>query len=162
MDLELSLLFDESIKLEENVADLYVMFQDTFPEDAGFWRELIIEERHHAALLENGRAHFAPTSTFPIGLLSATLDELKGANANIAKISVRYREKPPSRKEAFNAALRIERSAGESHYQKFMEKEADSHYIELFQKMNAYDKDHESRILAYMEEHGIQMSEIEN
>jgi len=27
-----------------------------------------------------------------------------------------YREKPPSRKEAFNTALRIERSAGEIHY----------------------------------------------
>jgi len=43
-----------------------------------------------------------------------------------------------------------------------MEKEADLHYIELFQKMNAYDKDHESRIRVYMEKHGIQIGEIDN
>ena len=67
-----------------------------------------------------------------------------------------------SREEAFNAALRIEPSAGEIHYQKVMEKEADSHYVELFQKINAYDKDHERRIRVYMEAHGIQMSEIES
>jgi hypothetical protein len=162
MNLELSLLFDESIKLEKNVAELYVTFQDTFPEDAGFWRELIIEERRHAALLESGKAHFAPASTFPVGLLSATLDELQDVNANLVKLFARYQEKSPSREEAFNIALKIEKSAGEIHFQKFMEKEADSHYVELFQRMNAYDKDHESRIRAYMEKHGIQIGEIES
>jgi hypothetical protein len=34
MDVDLCGIFDESIKLEGNVADLYVMFQDTLPQDA--------------------------------------------------------------------------------------------------------------------------------
>ena len=48
----------------------------------------------------------------------------------------------------------------EIHFQEFMEKEADSRYVELFQKMNAYDKDHESRIRAYMDDNGIQIGSV--
>ncbi|MHC4074015.1 MAG: hypothetical protein ACYSWW_25765 [Planctomycetota bacterium] len=158
MNRELSLLFDESIRLESNVADLYVMFQDMFPEDADFWRALIIEERKHGTLLKNGKAHFAPGNTFPVDLLSDTLDEMKDANTNLVKLISQYREKPLSRETAFNVAITVEQSAGEIHFQAFMDKKADSRYVELFQKMNGYDKDHENRIRAYMEDHAIKVS----
>ncbi|TKJ37660.1 MAG: hypothetical protein CEE38_06200 [Planctomycetes bacterium B3_Pla] len=158
MNRELSLLFDESIRLESNVADLYVMFQDMFPEDADFWRALIIEERKHGTLLTNGKAHFAPGNTFPVDLLSDTLDEMKDANTNLAKLISQYREKPLSRETAFNVAITVEQSAGEIHFQAFMDKKADSRYVELFQKMNGYDKDHENRIRAYMKDHAIKVS----
>ncbi|MFC1780651.1 rubrerythrin family protein [Planctomycetota bacterium] len=155
MDQELLLHFDESINLESNVADLYVMFQDTFPEDADFWKALIIEERSHAALLKNGKEHFAPVDTFPVDLLSATLEELKDTNNKLIKLISQYQEQPPSREAAFNMALQIEHSAGEIHFQQFMQKKTDSHYVELFQRINGYDKDHESRIRTYMEDHTI-------
>jgi hypothetical protein len=160
MDVELCRIFDESIKLEGNVGDLYVMFQDALPEDAGFWRELIIEERRHAALLETGKTYFAPVSESSVGLLACRLDDLQEINAYLVKLFGRYKRKSPSREEAFNTALQIERSAGEIHFQEFMEKEADSRYAELFQKMNTYDKDHESRIKAYMNDHGIQIGDM--
>ena len=155
MDQELLLHFDESIQLESNVADLYVMFQDTFPEDADFWKTLIIEERNHAALLKSGKEHFAPVDTFPVDILSTTLEELKYANTKLVKLISQYQDKSPSREAAFNMALRIEQSAGEIHFQQFMQKKTDSHYAELFQRINGYDKDHESRIRAYMEDNAI-------
>jgi hypothetical protein len=155
MDQKLLLLFDESIQLESNVADLYVMFQDDFPEDADFWKTLIIEERNHSALLKSGKEHFAPVDTFPVDMLSAVLEELKDTNTNLVKLISQYQDKSPSREAAFNVALRIEQSAGEIHFQQFMQKKADSHYAELFQRINGYDKDHEKRIRTYMKNHAI-------
>jgi len=45
-------LIREAIQLEFNVADLYLFFHRLFPEDAGFWWSLVIEEKNHAALLK--------------------------------------------------------------------------------------------------------------
>jgi len=157
MDQELLLLFDESIQLESNVADLYVIFQDAFPEDADFWKTLIIEERNHADLLKSGKEHFAPVDTFPVDMLSTALEELKDANTALFRLMSQYQENPPSRETAFNMALRIEQSAGEIHFQKFMQKKADSHYADLFQRINGYYIDHEKRIRLYMKNHAIKV-----
>ncbi len=45
-------LIDESIKLELNVADVYKIFLNTFPEDSELWSMLIREEEKHADLNE--------------------------------------------------------------------------------------------------------------
>ena len=68
-----------------------------------------------------------------------------------------FRNKPPSREEAFNTALRVEKSAGEIHFQRAMAKEADSDIMELFQQLNKDDMDHADRIRAYMQQQGIQI-----
>ena len=44
MNKKLSQLIDESIKLELNVAKIYMFFSDTFPEDSNFWWQLGLEE----------------------------------------------------------------------------------------------------------------------
>ena len=95
MDQKLLLLFNESIQLESNVADLYVIFQDTFPEDADFWKTLIIEERNHSALLKSGKEHFVPVDTFPVDMLSAALEELKDTNTKLVKLISQYQDKSP-------------------------------------------------------------------
>ncbi len=157
MDTELSLLLDESIELELNVADLYMIFHRTFAEDAEFWWQLTLEEKNHGALLRSGKDCFAPIGKFPVDLLSATLQELKKANTDLVTLIKQYRASPPSREAAFNVALKIERSAGEIHFQEFMEKETESNLAELFQQLNRDDKDHETRLRSYMEDHTVQI-----
>ena len=58
----------------------------------------------------------------------------------------------PTREKAFMAAIEIEESAGEVHFQEAMEKKADSTYLETLQKLNLEDRDHAERIRAYMKE----------
>jgi hypothetical protein len=157
MDMELSLLLDESIELELNVADLYMIFHNTFAEDADFWWQLALEEKNHGALLRSGKEYFAPIGRFPVDLLSATLQELKEANTNLVTLVKQYRASPPSRETAFNVALKIEQSAGEIHFQEFMEKETESNLAGLFQQLNRDDKDHETRLRSYMEDHAVRI-----
>ena len=66
-----------------------------------------------------------------------------------------FKDIPPSRNLAFNTALEIEDSAGELHFQDFMDKETNSEIDELFQFMNRQDKDHAKRIRSYMEDNDI-------
>ena len=58
--------FDEGIQLELNVAGLYTIFQAAFPDDAVFWRELVVEEKNHASLLNDGKVRFHPLDKFPL------------------------------------------------------------------------------------------------
>ena len=159
MNKELYLLLDESIKLELNIADLYMIFTQEFTEDADFWWQLALEEKNHGALLRSSKKHFAPVGKFPTELLSPRLQQLKDANTNLGALIEQFREDPPSREAAFNTAIRIEQSAGEIHFQKFTEKQAASSLDRLFQQMNRGDKDHEIRIRSYMEDHAIETSE---
>lgn len=96
MNEELYLLLDESIKLELNIADLYMIFRNEFPEDADFWWRLTLEEKNHSALLLSSKKHFAPVCKFPTELLAPKLPQLKDANANLAELIAQYRECPPS------------------------------------------------------------------
>jgi hypothetical protein len=64
---------------------------------------------------------------------------------------------PPSRETAFNTAIKIENLEGEIHYQRAMEQIEASQILKIFQKVNGEDKDHEKRIRAYMQAHGIKI-----
>ena len=48
-------ILDESIKLELNIADLYLVFHEKIPEDSKFWWQLLLEEKNHATLLKTGK-----------------------------------------------------------------------------------------------------------
>ena len=156
---KLGLLFDEAIKLELNAAELYTIFNETFKEDSDFWWRLILEEKSHASLLESGKNNFAPRGFFPFELLSAPLEELTAANRDVEKLIGRYRKSPPTREEAFNVALLFEKFAGEVHFQKFMEQDSDSKLTDMFKHLNRDDKDHEKRIISYMEKNRIRIND---
>lgn len=148
---------EESIQIELNVGSLYRLFQGCCPDDSSFWWQLSLEEDNHAALIRSGKECFLPVGEFPYDILSESLEQLKKTNKQINEILDSFKEKLPSREEAFNTALKLEESAGEIHYQKFM---SDSQKIlinEIFQKLNSDDKDHAERIREYMEKHHIQI-----
>ena len=155
MNKELSQLFDEAIQLELNVAKLYETFYHAFPEDAHFWCELVLEEKNHAALLQSGKDTFAPKGKFPIEMMPPSIQELKSVNSEIQDIIKKYQDTIPSREDAFNIALKLEQSAGELHFQQFMEKESESELDRIFQRLNRDDKDHAERLREYMNSHDI-------
>jgi len=157
MSEELLQLFDGSIQLELNVAKLYRIFCAGLPRDAFFWKRLAMEEENHANLLKSGRYRFEPLGKFPIEILSSSIRELKSANIEIQDIIRKYQDTIPSREDAFNIALKLEQSAGELHFQQFIEKESESELDKIFQRLNRDDKDHAVKLRTYMNSHDINL-----
>jgi hypothetical protein len=157
MNKDFAALIDESIKLELLVADLYLLFQKLFPRDADFWWKLVLEEKGHAALIRSGKEIFEPLGKFPHGLLPPVLQQLIEINSRLDSLIKQYKTTPPTREEAFNLAFATENSAGEMHFQEFMEKNLDSDVDRIFKQLNKDDKDHAARIKSYMERQGIQL-----
>ncbi len=148
-------LIDESINLELNVSNLYSLFFKLFPEDADFWWQLVLEEKNHAALIQSGKEYFEPLNKFPYDLLANSLEEVKDMNSSLKSMIQKLESAPPPREDAFNIAFELENSAGELHFQNFMNKEENLKIDDIFKQLNKDDKDHALRIALYMEKHGI-------
>ncbi|MDY6932795.1 MAG: rubrerythrin family protein [Spirochaetota bacterium] len=155
MNQELPQLIDESIKLEENVANLYLYLYKQFPEDSDFWWEMQLEEKKHATLIRDSKDPLLSQDIFPSELLSSSLETLIGVNNKLISLMNDFNENPPSREAAFNAALEVERSAGEIHFNNAMDKTSSSGVMKVFQELTDDDKDHVNRILYYMKDKGI-------
>ena len=155
MNNDIAALAEESINLELNVSEIYYLFHGFFPDDEIFWWKLVIEEKNHAALIRNGIEQFEPIGEFPHEILSDSLQDLKGTNKKLRSLLKQFENTPPSRELAFNTALELEASAGELHFQHFMEKEANSTIDKIFQLLNREDKDHAERIHSYMKDNDI-------
>jgi len=154
-------LLDESIQLELNLASLYTLFNDHFEEDEEFWWQLSMEERSHAALLQQEKKQPQPLQFFPENLLSKDLEALKANNARITGEAERFKQNPYSRDEALNLALHIEMSAGEAHFQEFMESETGSLTADIFKQLASEDQNHARRIREYMKEQGVEAEKID-
>ena len=155
MGKDLTTLIDESINLELNVANLYLLFHELFQEDRSFWWKLIMEEEGHAALLRSGKELFLPRNKFPHDLIDDRLRLLVDTNSRVHSLIEECEINPPSREEAFNIAFSLENSAGELHFQRFMDGEPSSKMDAIFQELNKDDKNHAERISSYMNSHGI-------
>ena len=160
MEEDLTALIKESINLELNVAELYLFFYHSFPEDSAFWWKLTVEEEHHAALLRSGEELYLPRNKFPRNLLHGLLQDLINKNRELNALIEEYERNPPSREEAFNIALSIENSAYELHFQKFMSREPSSRMEEIFQELNRDDKNHAEKISLYMQLNNIRLEPL--
>ena len=140
---------DESIQLELNLATLYTIFNDAFSEDEDFWWELAMEERGHAALLQQEKKEPQQNEFFPNNLLAKELQSLVDANAAIAQLISNYKTNPPSRGEALQTAIDLEMAAGESHFQHFLDSPTNSAAANIFKQLNQDDCNHAARILEY-------------
>ena len=154
---ELEKIIDESIKLEVNISNLYTLFRKAFPDDAVFWADLALEEQHHASLIKDGRYTLISDGEFPLGLLAPKLQMLEDVNGTLSNLLEEYSKTTPTRETAFNIAFKLERSAGEVHFQRAMEKAPTSTIMKMFQLLNVNDRDHAKRIQTYMSENGIEM-----
>ena len=152
MEENLPQIIDQAIELENLVADLYMFFHEIFPEDADFWLKLFTEEKEHASLLKWSRDLLESTGEFPDEIMPSDITPLIGAINKVKTCIRNFSTDKPTREKAFMAAIEIEESAGEVHFQEAMEKKADSTYLETLQKLNLEDRDHAERIRAYMKE----------
>ena len=152
-------LIDESIELELNVADLYLLFYKLFPEDSDFWWKLVLEEKNHAALIRSMKEFFEPRKQFPRDLLADRLSEVKDTNSYLKSMIKKLQSVTPLRQEAFNIAFKIEASAAELHFQSFMNNEQSMKINNIFKQLNKDDKDHATRIATYMEKHDLPLQE---
>jgi ferritin len=153
-------LLDESIQLELNLAKLYTLFNDQFEEDEEFWWQLSMEERSHAALLQQEKKQPQPLQFFPENLLSKDLEALKSNNARILAEAERFSSAPFSREKALNLALHIEMSAGEAHFQEFMDSDTGSLTADIFKQLASEDQNHARRIREYMKEQGVKEEKL--
>ncbi len=150
-------LLKASIKLELQIADIYKLYYDLFPDDQEFWWRLVIEEEGHAALLRSGKEHYLPANSFPEKILSPSISKVLNANNMVNDYIVKIKTDPPSREEAFSTAYYLEHSVGELSYQAFMEKLPETKLESIFQKLNVDSKNHADRVFDYMKNHDIRL-----
>jgi len=160
MNKEILDLINEAILVEKNVADLYMLFHEQYPEDADFWWKISLEEQNHAALLKTARQMITNSVDVPGTLFPDAISELEKTNRDIRSAMEDFK-KAPDRAGAFQTAYRIENSAGELHFDNFMKATSGSPVHGVFKKLNGADVDHAHRIRQYMAEQGIPFEEEE-
>lgn len=142
-DNENSELLKQAAQLEKDVSKLYMLYSDIFSKDREFWRQIAKEEIEHAALIEVAMDY---PDFFPKGLADSELPRVKEISDQITKTIQEYKNKPPSKDQACNYALKVESSAWELHYQKLATRMQDSEALKIFQRINDGDKNHIQRI----------------
>ena len=157
MNQTLEQLIDESIQLELNVAAVYKIFFNIFPEDSELWSKLIREEEKHADLIQSMRSSFLLPRQFPSDLLASPIKMLKKTNNRLVSILKKYNKEQPLRESAFKIALDIERSAGEFDFQLAAEKSPDSGIMKIFQALNKDCRNHTEKIITYVQNKGIRL-----
>jgi rubrerythrin len=133
------------VELENKLSDLYSFFAGHFEEDRKFWTLLAGEEKEHARLLSE------IDDSPPPRLLTVDPVEIQGLVDEISEHLLDFRRFPPSADDALNLAYMLEQSAGEKHYQSVVEERPVSRAVKIFQRLNAYDRDHAVRIRAYLQ-----------
>lgn len=148
-------LLIEAVRLELNIGKLYVRFHHSLPDDGDFWWQLAMEEKNHASLLRSADQISTAAHEFPAGLLPEQLQEMRDLNARIEARIVAEAAAPSARNAAFAFALELEQSAGEQHFQNFMETVNTGQLSRIFRSLNRGDMDHAQRLRTYMQERGI-------
>ena len=148
-------LLAEAVRLELNIGKLYVRYHHSLPDDGDFWWQLAMEEKNHASLLRSADQIAPVVREFPAGLLPEQLQEVRDLNAMIEARIVAEAATPSDRRAAFAFALELEQSAGELHFQTFMETVSTGQLSKIFQSLNRGDMDHAQRLRTYMQERGI-------
>ncbi len=147
MNNKLLQLIDEAIELEMHIGKLYSLFSRRCVEDKSLWTELEMEEYNHAALLKAAKK-FVAYSKFPLGLIPETAEQIS-QSINQVELSYRQFEENPDRFTAFSMAYELENTAGELHFQQFMESGNKDNITQTFQRLNRADIDHSRRVLDY-------------
>lgn len=147
-------VFAEAERLELNVADLYYLYAELFPEDKEFWENIAREEENHAALLI-GLKVYLKKEVLPPEVFSKNVEELRSVNRTILSKIEKYPIEKPSKKIAYEFAKALENSAYELHYQKLIVGVSDSTVLYKFQLLNGADKDHAERIGALIKSYNL-------
>lgn len=86
MNEEYRRIIEESIRIELQVAELYLFFYRCFPQDEGFWWQIAIEEKNHAALIRSLIELSEQIMEFPADMFSNSLSELVETNRMLSSL----------------------------------------------------------------------------
>ena len=139
-------LITESARLEANAARLYLLLSMLYTEDRDFWHTLHKEELKHEAVFRSFLDQSLPMGLFPEQMVHTRLETLQLTNGKIESDLGHFLMNHRTKREAYEYALQVEKSAGEAVYQQAMEMDSDSEALNLVQRINADCKDHLARI----------------
>jgi len=143
-------LINEAVLVEMNVAELYLLFHEQYGVDRALWWQLAMEEQNHAALLKTVRQMQTQNMNIPPEMFPANKADLQRTNREVRDAIESFRINP-DRERALRTAYRIETSAGELHFDRFMKAVPGSMIHNVFRKLNGADLDHSRRIRDYMD-----------
>jgi len=146
MENQYTLLFNEAIRVERNIASFYMLCATHFKDDQLFWQMLSEEEEHHAKILESGLELLLEQNLFPDAILDLDIKELKETNSDLEDKIAECREKAPGKREAYTYALELEQASLEFFFQQTASKRADEKATKIFDNLVGFDKDHAQRI----------------
>lgn len=138
-----------AISLEKNIAVLYNLYSNLFPDDSEFWWELSNEEKNHASLLESATAYLK-IGRLPESLLRIENHKFKRIVNEVTDNISSFKNEKPDKEKAYNFALELESSAYEAHFQKIMTNDSENMVIKILKNLNKDDKDHFERIKNHM------------
>ena len=146
MENHYTLLFNEAIRVERNIASFYTLCATHFKDDQLFWQMLSEEEEHHAKILESGLELLLEQNLFPDSILGLDIEELKATNNKLEEKIAECKENVPGKKEAYTYALELEQASLEFFFQQTTSKRADEKALKIFDNLVGFDKDHAQRI----------------
>ncbi len=146
MEDQYTLLFNEAIRVERNIASFYSLCATHFKDDQMFWQTLSEEEEHHAKILESGLELLLEENLFPGAILDLNIKDLKVTNDKLEEKIAQFQEKVLNKRETYAYALELEQASLEFFFQQTASRRADEKALEIFDNLVGFDKDHAQRI----------------
>lgn len=146
MENQYTLLFNEAIRVERNIASYYSLCATYFKDDQIFWQMLSEEEEHHAKILESGLELLLEQNLFPGSILDLDIKELKATNNKLEEKIAECKKKAPGKRDAYTYALELEQASLEFFFQQTASEKADGQATKIFDNLVGFDKDHAQRI----------------
>ncbi len=141
-----TLLFNEAMRVERNIASFYSLCATHFKDDQVFWQTLSEEEEHHARILESGLELLLEENLFPDTILDLDIKDLKVTNDKLEEGIAQFREKAFNKKKAYTYALELEQASLEFFFQQATSNKSEEKALEIFDNLVGFDKDHAQRI----------------
>lgn len=140
-------IFEELIKLELNVADLYLLFSNNLENYKGVWYKLAIEEFNHASILKTALEFYeSDLNVLEYFINDQISNNIKNTNKNFDKYKLDFLNNKTI-ENAKKIALIIESSDSEINYNKIMINNQNNEILNVLKKLNKDDHDHYERIL---------------
>ena len=146
MENQYTLLFNEAIRVERNIASFYSLCATHFKEDQVFWQTISEEEEHHAKILESGLELLLEENLFPDAILDLDIKDLKATNDKLEERIAQFQEKAFNKKKIYAYALELEQASLEFFFQQTTSDKSDEKAIKIFDNLVGFDKDHAQRI----------------
>lgn len=139
-------LLEEAIRVERNIASLYMLYSKAFPAHADMWRRLSMEEHNHGSMLGALRPFVESGHLTAKCLGNPDINSLKAQNQRVEEKLTLYRLYPPAMQDAYAFAVEIENSTAEINYKNLHAGQVDSKIAVVFQELGDVCSDHASTI----------------